>query len=344
MRIHRTEHARQFTVLPNAVLQYRQLSYTARGLLADLLSRPDGWRENGRHMADTSPQGRGAVSKALKELTAAGFYRVEVVRLPDGTLRSEAHVYDTPQLWTGSPGTTRPVSGEPVAGPAGAPEVKNREKQPSLPTDQQSAKPVTTKLVTAHAKRETGGQQGPQGAIEPPPTAPDERTRAATATLLRVISPEPRLHLGHSEAEALAPLVAQWLDRGSTATRLAQALLPGLPEPVHSAPAVLRYRLKHKMPPPEPPTRPAAPRYAECADCHDPVPRPGLCRACAGPGKHVVAAGPPAPVTAAGAEQARSALRTARGTLPTSPHTPAAPAPSSSPAPAPTPTRRANNG
>ncbi|WP_335983864.1 hypothetical protein [Streptomyces sp. CA2R106] len=35
--------------MPNTLLQDRRLSYTARGLLADLLSRPDGWREDGRH-------------------------------------------------------------------------------------------------------------------------------------------------------------------------------------------------------------------------------------------------------------------------------------------------------
>ncbi|MFF9350849.1 hypothetical protein [Streptomyces sp. NPDC014734] len=34
------------------------MSCTARGLLADLLSRPDGWSEDGRRMADTSTQGR----------------------------------------------------------------------------------------------------------------------------------------------------------------------------------------------------------------------------------------------------------------------------------------------
>ncbi|MDH6127955.1 hypothetical protein [Kitasatospora sp. GP82] len=61
MRVHRTEHVRHFTVLPNGLLQDRRLSYTARGLLTDLLSRPDGWREDGRHMADSSPQGRGAI-------------------------------------------------------------------------------------------------------------------------------------------------------------------------------------------------------------------------------------------------------------------------------------------
>jgi hypothetical protein len=57
MQIHRTRHTRGFTVLPNTLLQDRRLSYTTRGLLADLLSRPDGWREDGRHMADSSPLG-----------------------------------------------------------------------------------------------------------------------------------------------------------------------------------------------------------------------------------------------------------------------------------------------
>ncbi|MGW7582582.1 hypothetical protein ACWGKU_19735 [Kitasatospora sp. NPDC054768] len=113
MRVHRSAHVRDFTVLPNGMLQCRRLSYTARGLLADLLSRPDGRREDGRHMADTSPQGRGAIRKALKELTAAGYYRVERIRMPDGTIVTETHVYDTPQL--APPGATRPVPGEAAA-------------------------------------------------------------------------------------------------------------------------------------------------------------------------------------------------------------------------------------
>ncbi|MDH6579037.1 hypothetical protein [Kitasatospora sp. MAP5-34] len=97
MRVHRSAHARSFTVLPNGLLQDRRLSYTARGLLVDLLSRPDGWREDGRAMADSSPQGRGAIRRALKELTEAGYYQVMKVRLKDGTIRSEAHVFDAPQ-------------------------------------------------------------------------------------------------------------------------------------------------------------------------------------------------------------------------------------------------------
>ncbi|MFJ6770534.1 hypothetical protein ACIQOV_06090 [Kitasatospora sp. NPDC091257] len=114
MRVHRSAHVRDFTVLPNGMLQCRRLSYTARGLLADLLSRPErparGRPAHGRHQ----PQGRGAIRKALKELTAAGYYRVERIRMPDGTIVTETHVYDTPQL--APPGATRPVPGEAAAG------------------------------------------------------------------------------------------------------------------------------------------------------------------------------------------------------------------------------------
>ncbi|MFI6154217.1 hypothetical protein ACIBCA_16205 [Kitasatospora sp. NPDC051170] len=308
MRVHRSAHARNFTVLPNCMLQYRQLSYTARGLLADLLSRPDGWREDGRHMADSSPQGRGAIRKALKELTDAGFYRVEKIRMPDGTIITETHVYDTPQL-APLPGATRPVSGEATTGSADA-LVKDRYQETSLPAEQPDeleAAPAAEPQAKAGGREENRQQDA-----EEPPAVPDEQVREAVATLFRVIRPEPRLRLGEAEATELAPLVAQWLERGSTPADLAQALLPGLPTPVHSSAAVLRHRLERKMPPAQAPVRPAAARYTECAKCHDPVPQPGICRACAGLGPREVAVGGGAEVAIAGATRARTALRAAR--------------------------------
>ncbi|MFE7561070.1 hypothetical protein [Kitasatospora sp. NPDC057500] len=290
---------RNFTVLPNAVLQYRRLSYTARGLLADLLSRPDGWREDGRHMADTSPQGRGAIRKALKELAEAGFYRVEKTRMPDGTIITETHVYDTPQL-TVPPGATRPASGEATTGgPDALP--KDLVKEPSFPTEQ-TVEPV----LADEPQARTGGRK------EDFEEETDEQLGEAVATLFRVIRPEPRLRLGQAEAEELAPLVARWLERGATQADLAQALLPGLPVPLHSAVAVLRYRLERKMPPVQPVVRPAAARYAECAKCHDPMPQPGICRACAGLGARTVGVGGGEAVTHSGAARAKEALRAAR--------------------------------
>ncbi|MFF1903277.1 hypothetical protein [Kitasatospora sp. NPDC058218] len=291
---------RNFTVLPNAVLQYRRLSYTARGPLADLLSRPDGWREDGRHMADTSPQGRGAVRRALRELSDAGYYRVEKIRMPDGTIRTETHIYDTPQL--ALPGTTRPVSGEATTGDAGALK-KNLEQGTSLPAEESNEPTSVDKM---------GGRRE-----KDPPKVPDKQSCEAVATLFRVVRPEPRLHLGQAEAHELAPLVAQWLEHGSTPADLAHALLPGLPTPVHSAVAVLRYRLERKMPPARttrPPT--AASRYSECAKCHDPVFQPGICRTCAGLGARTIEVDGGCSVTARGAARARTALRAAKAVDP----------------------------
>ncbi|MFJ2775952.1 hypothetical protein [Kitasatospora sp. NPDC087315] len=305
MRVHRNAHARNFTVLPNAVLQYRRLSYTARGLLADLLSRPDGWREDGRHMADTSPQGRGAIRKALKELAEAGFYRVEKIRMPDGTIRTETHVYDTSQL--ALPGATRPVSGEATTGGADALVVKNRYQEPSHPTDEADDRPSADE-----AGEEPGGREEDHQDAMDTPAMPDEQVREAVAVLFRVIRPEPRLHLGEAEARTLAPLLTQWLERGASHTDLAHALLPGLPAPLHSAVAVLRNRLERKMPPVQAAARPAAARYAECAKCHDPVPQPGICGPCAGLAPRTPGVDGREASTRNGAARARAALRSAK--------------------------------
>jgi hypothetical protein len=274
MQIHRSRHARGFTVLPNTLLQDRRLSYTARGLLADLLSRPDGWREDGRHMADTSPQGRLAVAKALRELTAFGYYRVERVRRPDGTFVSETHVYDSPQM---GPGAVRPGSGRSATADRGAHPVKDPGKEPTLPAP----------------------REAPGGQRETPPTPPSPALADAAALLHQVTAAEPRLRLGAAEAMTLAPLAAPWLERGLSPRDLSHALLGGLPERVHSATALLRDRLTRKLPPPSEPVT-APPRRYECTDCARPTPYEGTCRACAGAG-----APPPDAVD----ERARTATR-----------------------------------
>lgn len=246
MHIHRSRRASGFAALPNALLQDRRLSYTARGILVDLLSRPDGWSEDGRRIADTSPQGRGAVARALRELTRFGYYRVDRVRRDDGTLVSVAHVYDTPQSPQSAPDITRPVSGGPGSDPPEDKRPKNRKKEPTLP--------------------------------EPQPKQCDE----AVATLLRVVRREPRLRLGAAEARTLAPLVEPWLERGFGERELSEVLLSGLPVPVHSAPGLLRDRLVRKLPPAAPVE--TTPRWSECRECRGPTRQQGICRACAGPG------------------------------------------------------------
>ena len=134
MRVHRGEHARSYVVLPNHVAQDRRLSFTARGLLADLLSRPDGWREDCRMIADSSPQGRTAVSRALRELREAGYYRIERIRQDDGTFLTVTHIHDAP--YSGEPVppiTVIPGSGRRASDSSGRNPVKDVGKVPSLP-------------------------------------------------------------------------------------------------------------------------------------------------------------------------------------------------------------------
>ncbi|MFF4339380.1 hypothetical protein ACFY00_05480 [Kitasatospora sp. NPDC001540] len=155
-----------------------------------------------------------------------------------------------------------------------------------------------------------GGREDHHQHPENTSAVPDEQTREAVATLFRVLRPEPRLRLGQTEAEQLAPLVVQWLERGSTPADLTNALLPGLPDTVHSAVAVLRSRLERKMPPVQAAVRPAAARLAECAKCPTArCPQPGICRPCAGLPARTVAVGGGADVAAAGAAGVRTAIR-----------------------------------
>ncbi|MDR3035144.1 MAG: hypothetical protein LBV78_18940, partial [Kitasatospora sp.] len=96
---------------------------------------------------------------------------------------------------------------------------------------------------------------------------------------------------------------------------LATALLPGLPVPLHCPVAVLRNRLQRKMPPVAAARAAAAARYSECATCHDPVPRPGICVSCAGLEPRRPATGSNA-TTRAGVARVRDALRAAKAALP----------------------------
>ena len=278
MQIHRNRHARGFTIVPNAILQDRRLSYTARGLLTDLLSRPDGWREDGRRMAETSPQGRIAITKALRELTAFGYYRVIRLRRPDGTFVSEAHVYDTPQP-TSTPDARQPGPGHPATGCRGINPVKDVGKPPSLPA--QRSRPGTP-------KRAEGQPEPPASPVSSPaaagscPGGPPAAADPAAALLSRLINPEPRLRLGTVETSSLAPLVEEWLERGYGQHDLTAALLEGLPQRVHSPAALLRDRLTRKLPPPRDTPKHVTPRWPhECDTCGRPTDCPGLCGECA---------------------------------------------------------------
>ncbi|GHC88295.1 hypothetical protein GCM10007079_33140 [Nocardiopsis terrae] len=90
-------------ILPNAVIRDERLSYTARGVLAELLSRPDGWDtnaddmwRNARKNRGESAEGRRAFRSAFAELEECGYLLRTRERGQDGRMVTSLAVYDTP--------------------------------------------------------------------------------------------------------------------------------------------------------------------------------------------------------------------------------------------------------
>ncbi|MFC9678431.1 hypothetical protein [Streptomyces sp. NPDC056948] len=120
-------------------------------------------------------------------------------------------------------------------------------------------------------------------------------TRSRAHLLLAALGrTAPVLSLSQADCAMLAPLVAEWFERGASEDDVLRALTAGLPTPVHHPAALVRNRLTGKLPPPRPPLR-----VLECANCGAPG-RPeslpgGRCNACRG---ERAPAQPPAPLSA----------------------------------------------
>jgi hypothetical protein len=106
--IHRSRHAQQFTVVPNAAAQDTSLSLAARGLLLELLSRPPTWHISADDLARHEQESRERVRRALRELQTAGYAVLHTGRGADGRSWSRWEIFDVPQP---------PGAGNPAAGP-----------------------------------------------------------------------------------------------------------------------------------------------------------------------------------------------------------------------------------
>lgn len=87
------------------MLRDDRLSYCARGVLAELLSRSSGWETNAdalserarRHRGDIVGEGRRGLRSAFKELEAAGYMLRSKEKDERGRFVTVLEVYDTPQ-------------------------------------------------------------------------------------------------------------------------------------------------------------------------------------------------------------------------------------------------------
>lgn len=104
LRIRRSKPISGFTILPNDTLRDDRLSYAARGVLAELLSRPDKWETNAdalseraRRNRDIVGEGRRGMRSAFAELESAGYMIRRREKSANGRYSTVLEVYDLPQ-------------------------------------------------------------------------------------------------------------------------------------------------------------------------------------------------------------------------------------------------------
>ncbi|MGW2539282.1 hypothetical protein ACWC5I_00020 [Kitasatospora sp. NPDC001574] len=275
MQIQRTRHDRDFTVLPNSILQASGLSLAARGLLGLLLSQPSQTAETVRSLTEDTQEGQRRVTTALKELQAAGYVVCAKMQNEAGRWFTNVTVSDVPMTEEPKNGTPSP-GGQKCRSFGPNPKGKNQEKNlPPTPVEE---------VETAPAAEVEGGK----GGIRQNNEHQDQATADAVAVLNRVGQVERRLRLGVPEMLRLAPLAVEWLSRGATEAEIREALISGLPAKIRSAAHVIEWRLTNKVPPVPVSAEPVVP-LAECGQCRGPLPRgqeAGICSGCAGVAKN----------------------------------------------------------
>ncbi|WP_179201883.1 hypothetical protein [Streptomyces caniscabiei] len=221
----RTRLTADFTVLSNALAQRRGSAVTI-GVAAYISSLPDGTCVSIAALCAHFDEGEILVSRALRELEAAGYLERRRERTPTGQVRTRTYFYDVP-------------GGEPDPDPGGSP----RPPKPRRPRKRPAAATPAPASGAVRDAVETPVQTPVQTEEAPAPlTAADPRAIGLLAGLRRV---DPRLVLSEREATRLAPAVTRWLGAGLLPTQITDHLTARLPADLLVRPVgILAYRLK----------------------------------------------------------------------------------------------------
>ena len=126
MPIIRSKTDSNYFVMHNATAQDDGLSWEARGMLAYLLSKPEGWRTNLTDLTRQSGAGKDKCRRIMDDLIKAGYVERIEVRESGKFARYDFHVFDTSQ--GAKPATIEPEMAdtpEPAKPEAAKPEPAN---------------------------------------------------------------------------------------------------------------------------------------------------------------------------------------------------------------------------
>jgi hypothetical protein len=305
----RTRLTADFTVIANALVQRRGSAVTI-GVAAYILSLPDGALVSITALCAHFTEGEILISRALRELEAAGYLERRRERGPDGQVRTRTFFYDVPRD-QGQPTPTpdRPTRPrKPTAdGTPAAPRRNSASHPPAAngtPTPPSSPADLPAHQAGARAAEPEAGTTSVPEATRPSPPPPlrlDDADPRAVVVLASLRILDRRLILSRREVAELAPGVAQWLARGLTSEEITGLLTAGLPPHFQARPArILAYRLGEAplAAPPPPDSSPVQRRAVEpwqtCDGCERAFrsPEPSSCRDCrSAAAGHTTAAG-----------------------------------------------------
>ena len=86
---------KNYTKIPNTLDDYLNdpgLSTRAKGILTQLLSKPDIWEVNVKYLVSTNKEGETAIRSTVNELISSGYIHREVVRDQHGRIRGTQHI------------------------------------------------------------------------------------------------------------------------------------------------------------------------------------------------------------------------------------------------------------
>ncbi|MFI8204918.1 hypothetical protein [Streptomyces sp. NPDC085937] len=252
----RTRLTADFTVISNALAQRRGSAVTI-GVAVYILSLPSGSIVSISALRAHFTEGEILISRALRELEAAGYLERRRERTPSGQIRTRTYFYDVP-------------GGPPEPDPDGPPEPPEPPRPRKPPAGETSS-------VSVAAREEASAELADV----------DPEAVAVLASLRRV---DKRLVLSEREAVRLAPAVTAWLAAGVAPAQITRTLTTGLPDRFLARPAgILGFRLR-EIPLPAPPLpplpeylgSPAVPPLQTCDGCDRAfrAPHPGHCRDC----------------------------------------------------------------
>ena len=125
---YRVRQTANFTVIANSLAQRRGSAVTV-GVAVYILSLPDGALITIAALSGHFDEGEILISRALRELEAAGFLERRCERGPDGRIRTRTLVYDIPGQ--GAPRSSRPS--RPTAESSGPRDTVTLAQAPAAP-------------------------------------------------------------------------------------------------------------------------------------------------------------------------------------------------------------------